>query len=390
MIDPFSRYHHALQADKLLWNVLRLVLVALLLAAWIAWFGWADVGVYARSRSARLEADATRVEAEVDAKIVELAMEPGIRVRHGQILARLDAGPEHLALEQARARIASLEAQRTAIAREIAASERGLGTASETGSQAHAAAIALLRDARAEAKFAQREAERARALHERAQLSDTELNLALTHAERNVARVAAAQSEVARLESDRETGGLDRAAALERIGRESVSLAGQLAAEQATADRLALEVERRIVRSPIDGVVAEVSSTRAGELARSGDTLGVIVPAGGVLIVAGFAPEQAFGRVRAGQRAHFRLAGFPWAQYGMLSARVVEVAGELRDGMVRVELAIDEPLPSIPLQHGLPGDVEIEIERVSPLMLVVRAAGTALDTPAESRVDPGA
>jgi membrane fusion protein (multidrug efflux system) len=366
----------------LLGNVLRLALAALLLGAWAAWFGWARVGVYARSVTARLEADAARVEAEADAKIVAIEMQPGSRAHRGEVLARLDASSEQLLLEQAKARIASLERQSEAVDREISATERGLGSASETGSRAHAAAIALLRDARAEAQLAEEEAERARSLHSRGQISNAVLRQALTEAERNAARVQAAESEVARLEAERETADLDRAAALERIDRERADISGQLAAEKATAERLALEVERRVVRSPIDGVVAEVTPALVGELARKGDTMAVVVPPG-VRIVAGFAPEQALGRVRAGQRAHFRLAGFPWAQYGLLEATVTEVAGEVRDGIVRVELTIAEPSRPIPLEHGLPGDVEVEVDRVSPLMLVLRAAGAALDRPAE-------
>jgi len=43
---------------------------------------------------------------------------------------------------------------------------------------------------------------------------------------------------------------------------------------------------------------------------------------------------------------------------------------------VRVELALDDgPRRSIPLQHALPGVVEVEVERTSPLALVLRAAG---------------
>ena len=52
------------------------------------------------------------------------------------------------------------------------------------------------------------------------------------------------------------------------------------------------------------------------------------------------------------------------------------VASEIRKGLLRVELAIDAPQASdIPLIHGLPGDVEIELEQISPASLVLRVAG---------------
>jgi len=62
---------------------------------------------------------------------------------------------------------------------------------------------------------------------------------------------------------------------------------------------------------------------------------------------------------------------------------VSAVGGELRDGKVRVELEL-APLPGsrIPLQHGLPGSVEVDVERATPAELVFRASGRALGRPA--------
>jgi membrane fusion protein (multidrug efflux system) len=55
------------------------------------------------------------------------------------------------------------------------------------------------------------------------------------------------------------------------------------------------------------------------------------------------------------------------------------VAGEIRDGKVRVELAVNAASRSrIPFQHGLPGSVEVEVERTSPAVLLLRSAGEAV------------
>jgi membrane fusion protein (multidrug efflux system) len=94
--------------------------------------------------------------------------------------------------------------------------------------------------------------------------------------------------------------------------------------------------------------------------------------------------------VRPGQYARLRLEGFAWTQYGSLPARVSSVASEAQDGRVRVELAVEAGARTqIPLQHGLPGTVEVETERVSPAVLVLRAAGgmlTKVRTPGASEV----
>jgi membrane fusion protein (multidrug efflux system) len=77
--------------------------------------------------------------------------------------------------------------------------------------------------------------------------------------------------------------------------------------------------------------------------------------------------------------ARVRLEGFPWTEYGQLSAEVVGVAAEPRSGKVRVELEIRaDPDSPIPLEHGLPGSVEVAVERVSPATLTLRSVGGML------------
>jgi membrane fusion protein (multidrug efflux system) len=80
--------------------------------------------------------------------------------------------------------------------------------------------------------------------------------------------------------------------------------------------------------------------------------------------------------VQPGQPAQVRLQAFPWTQYGSARARVATVAGELHEGQIRVDLHLDSPRTSeLPLQHGLPTEVNIEVERASPAILVLRSIG---------------
>jgi len=113
-----------------------------------------------------------------------------------------------------------------------------------------------------------------------------------------------------------------------------------------------------------------------------GDRLGSIVPAGHLLVVAQYPAQAAFGRIRAGQPATLRLDGFPWAEFGTLSATVAGVAQEVRGGKVRVELALaDKSSFHGTLEHGMPGTLEVAVERVSPLGLILRTAGQWLTRP---------
>jgi hypothetical protein len=97
---------------------------------------------------------------------------------------------------------------------------------------------------------------------------------------------------------------------------------------------------------------------------------GSIVPSGEPRVIAEFASTAALGHIRAGQHAHLRLPGF-----GSFPAHVTSVGGQIRDGTVRVELAVDPSPAAIPVQNGLPATVEVEVESVSPATLLLRAAG---------------
>jgi membrane fusion protein (multidrug efflux system) len=90
-------------------------------------------------------------------------------------------------------------------------------------------------------------------------------------------------------------------------------------------------------------------------------------------------PAASVERIHPGRPARIRLEGFPWTQYGALAANVADVGNEPSEGLIRVELTLAPGHASpIPLGHGLPGSAEVEVERVSPAVLVLRAAGQLL------------
>jgi membrane fusion protein (multidrug efflux system) len=126
-----------------------------------------------------------------------------------------------------------------------------------------------------------------------------------------------------------------------------------------------------------------------GSVVDEGEILGRLIPHGTLRVVAEFRPADALGRIRPGQAGRMRLEGFPWTEYGSLPVRVTGVAAETRSDQVRVELGVEGRPSHAPLQHGLPGRVEVEIERVSPIALLLRGAGRWLDEPRLAEGRPG-
>jgi membrane fusion protein (multidrug efflux system) len=202
-----------------------------------------------------------------------------------------------------------------------------------------------------------------------------------TRAEADHKRAAAdtLRLAVSRLEREHRTKDSGRTARLAQFHRELTQLDGDIRTAEATLARLDHSIEQTRIRAPIAGRLGEVAGIQPGAVVRQGDTLDVVLPVGSLRVVAHFLPAVALGQVQPGQPARLRLEGFPWAQYGSLAATVSSVANEAHDGVIRVELRlIPESLTAIPLQHGLPGTVEVEVARVSPATLVLRGVGQRL------------
>ena len=106
--------------------------------------------------------------------------------------------------------------------------------------------------------------------------------------------------------------------------------------------------------------------------------LAVVVAEGDLHVRASFTPETAVGVLREGQQAGMRFPGYPWPIYGTVAGTVTSVGTEPLSGMIAVELSLQQEASSwIKLQHGLPAEVEVQVDRVSPATLVLRAIGHA-------------
>jgi multidrug resistance efflux pump len=175
------------------------------------------------------------------------------------------------------------------------------------------------------------------------------------------------------------------------LRREIAMLEGEMVSIQAVIARLEEEVEQHRIRAPVAGEIGEVAPLKAGGVVNAGEVLATLIPAGELRLVADFDPATVLGRVQPGQVGELRLDAFAWTQYGVIRARVVGVGREIRNGRVRVDLLPDVAgHANIPLQHGLPGTVEIAIERTTPALLVLRAAGRMLARPAATDPQGGA
>jgi membrane fusion protein (multidrug efflux system) len=381
----FSRSLRRLEADSFRRNLLVLSVTILILGAWAAWLVRSRVAVYAPTISARLEVDREghAVAAPVGGRVVALSLTRGSRVKAGDVLLSLDSRAEFLARSEAQAKLAPSSRQVGSLQDELRAAEEALELEARSAIAARSESDARIKDAARAADLAGEEARRLTELRRHGLVSELDALRAEKLVEERQGEVASLGFAANRLERDLEARRQDRVARIARLRNEVAAIEGTQSEAAATASRMDYEIAQREIRAPISGTLAEVSPLTVGAVIQSGDRLGTIVPDGALKVVGLFEPSVAIGRVRAGQPARVRLEGFPWTQYGTAGARVSLVAGEVHDGRVRVELdLVSTANADIPLQHGLPAEVDVEVERISPLAMVLRAAGARLSASA--------
>jgi len=378
----------SLAADGFRYSLSGMLLAAALLSAWTAWFFIARITLYEISAGARLEVSeaAHPVEAQVAGRVRATHLVLGQEVQGGDVLVELDMDAQRLQLEEERTRLAALASQPEELRNEIKAEEAAKDTDQQTGQIALDQARARYREAEATVQLRVQETQRIGFLYARAAAAELEFLRAKAEERKNWEATNALRLEVSRLGRDLQTRVNDRQTRVQRLRLYITQLEGQIAVTQAMSERLAYEIEKRHIRAPVAGFLGEVATLQVGTWVREGARLGAVIPPGTLKVMADFLPSAALGRIQAGQPAHLRLEGFPWTQYGAISATVASVASEVRDGLVRVELYVRPNSASpIPLQHGLPGTVEIKVDRVSPAILVLRTAGQLLTVPGTRR-----
>jgi membrane fusion protein (multidrug efflux system) len=298
----------------------------------------------------------------------------GQEVRAGDLLAELDTTVQRLQVLEQRTQGEASGTELQRLQQEIASQQVSMAHERQVAEIAMQEARTRLREAQMAAAYTALEAEGKAKLHDAKLASDLEVARATAEADKQKAVVDGLRLAIKRQDEEQKVQTNEHQSRIDALLRDASRLESEQRRNGLTVSRLQTEIELQRVMAPVNGRIGEVAALRAGSVIAPGERIGVIVPSGKLKVVALFKPAVAVGRIRAGQLARVRFEGFPWAQYGTMPAKVSRVANELRDSYVQVDL---EPLPGsrIPLQHGLPGATEIELERISPATLLLRSAG---------------
>lgn len=359
------------------------MLLAAATALAVAWGTWAALGriaLHAVSPVARLEVsrEARPVDAPVSGTVSASALALDRVVEAGELLVELDATEPSLALARERSALDSLAARagprraELELLRRLASEQRGVEEERVAEGRARAA------EAAEAGRLADAERERLGPLAQRGVIAEAEFERARSAAAQQRAAGQAASSAASRAAWEQRLRQTERRAEEQRLLAALAELEGEARAAERRVAELEHAIALRRITAPVAGRLGEIQPLQAGQFVGQGTRLASVIPEGKVRIVAEFDPAEAVGRVREGARARLRLHGFPWTQFGSVEARVARVGREIRSGTVRVELDVVGGLSAdVPLQHGLPGTVEVDLEPVSPLDLLLRLAGRA-------------
>jgi len=350
----------------------------LVLGGWCFWSARARVTLYEVSSDARVELDAAAypIQSPLLGRVVEAHLRVGQAVQRGDVLVEIDAAPERLQMRQENVHAQGLDLEINRLRSQVAAEQSARAEEQRTAQLSLEEAGGRVREADAASKYADAELSRAQKMQQAGLVPPRDLERVDAEARRARATFENTETAARRLPQEQATRDRERDVRIQRLYSEIAALEQQRNTVNAGVQGLKYEVERRQIRAPIDGHIGECMILRPGSVVEEAENLASIVPSGQVRVVAQFPAEAALGRVQPGQAATLRLDGYPWAEFGSVSATVARVAQEIRDGKVRVELAIN-PSTSFRgrLEHGMPGTIEVAVERVTPLALVLRTTG---------------
>lgn len=322
--------------------------------------------------NAYVGADSAQVTPLVAAAVAEVPVVNTQYVRKGDVLLRLDDSDARLALEKAEA--AYLKARRQY--------DQSSATSGSLAAQV-GARLADIGQAKAQFIAAQSAVEKAKAdLDRREHLAGdgfvsreelTSYRNAYVSAQSNL---RAAQAAIAQAQASRGAAQESYAANQALIAGTSIDTSPDVAAAKAALDQARLDLQRTIIRAPIDGVVTN-RQVQIGQRIAAGNPVMTIVPVGAVYVDANFKEGQ-LTRVRPGQPAelvsdlygsktvfHGKVIGFAG---GTGSAFALIPAQNATGNWIKVvqrlpvRIALDPAeLASHPLRVGLSMEAKIDV-----------------------------
>lgn len=322
--------------------------------------------------NAYVAAENAQVTPLTSGRVIEVLVTDTQPVRKGQLLFRIEDADQKIALQQAEANLAQVERKYG----QSLANNAALGAAAGANEAQINTARAGLASAQATLTKAQEDYKRRAALAGSGAVSADELTSARQSLDTAKASYQEAQAAVAQARENARSARRQEEASVALTKGTTQQTAPEVLAAQAQLAQAKLDLERTVVRSPIDGVIAR-RTIQVGQRIQTGQAAMTIVPVGQLYVDANFKEDQ-LGKVRSGQKAtltsdfyggdveyHGKVVGFSGgtgAAFSLIPAQNatgnwIKVVQRLP---VRIQLDPKE-LKEHPLRVGLSMEAEIDL-----------------------------
>ncbi|MBB4100646.1 HlyD family efflux transporter periplasmic adaptor subunit [Sphingomonas kyeonggiensis] len=346
------------------------------LVAGVGYGGWyALVGShYISTDNAYVGADTASVTPLVAAQVTSVAVGDTAAVKKGDILVQLDDSDARIALAQAEADLAKARRQYGQTSATSAALAAQVQARSADISRARAQLVA------AEADFEKARVDLARRqrLAPNGAVSGEELTSATNAFSSAKANLELARAGVAQANSTRGAASGELAANNALISGTTANSAPEVLAAQAKVAQAQLDLQRTVIRAPIDGVVTR-RNVQVGQRVAPGTQMMLIVPVAQLYVDANFKEGQ-LTRVKVGQPVTLKsdlyggsveyhgkvvgLSGGTGSSFALIPAQ--NATGNWIKVVQRlpVRVALDpKQLAEHPLRVGLSMDAEIDVSK---------------------------
>lgn len=264
--------------------------------------GWYAYDTLVASRhvttdNAYVGANVAQVTSLLAAPVTEVLVDDAQMVKKGDILLRLDDTDARLALAQAEAALAAAERR----VRGIVATDGGLAAQVSARAADRAQAAARLAAAKGDLDKARIDLERRQALAESGSVSGEELTVARNAVTTATANLRAAEAAQALTAANQASAASNREANAVLIENTTPATHPDVLAARAARDQAKVNLDRTIVRAPVDGVISR-RQVQIGQRVQPGAMLMLVVPLQDVFVDANFKEVQ-LAKVKPGQTA---------------------------------------------------------------------------------------
>lgn len=289
--------------------VQRLVILALvLLGGWFGVLEMLDRVRYVQESDARITGDLVTVSSRVAGWLTELPVREGDAIIESMVLARIDARESALVVKRLQAQLKGLEAEHGRMLAERELVDLQTRSRLETQLSTNTAAQANMAALAPQLEYARSELARAESLFKKKVIARQQLDQARSDAERIASEERASRAQFGEAKARLEEARAERAR-LTVLDRELDILTHRQADLRAELSRQRLDLEDRVLRSPVAGVI-DRTFVEVGEYVRPGQRLMIVHDPRHIWIDANI-KETDVGRLRQGQPVSVLVDAYP-------------------------------------------------------------------------------